>query len=227
MLDAARAARNLRAAHAGRRVVAVGHSQGGQAAWFAAHDASTYAPELDLIGVVASAPLIDPLDFARSTTTPELVGYAVMMVRGYEAAYPGLDGAELLTPLAERESAIVDEQCANQVEIAFQQPYSEVFVRNPADDPQWQARFRQSTLPTSGVDAPVLVVKGADDALLPEPQTDQFVRAACTAGTRIDYRVYPGDDHNKVFFDSRDDVDGWIAARVRGAPARSTCSPPA
>jgi dienelactone hydrolase len=225
MLDAVRAARNLRAAHAGKRVVSVGHSQGGQAAWFAAHEARTYAPELDLIGLVASAPLIDPLDFvARSTSTPELMGYAVMMVRGYEAAYPELDGAALLTPAAASASAIVDEQCANQVEIAFLQPARAVFAHDPVGDPQWAARFRESALPTSGIDAPVLVVKGGDDALLPKPQTDAFVQDACSAGTRIDYLVYPGDDHNQVFFDSRAAVDDWIAARVRGTPARRTCS---
>ncbi len=60
VLDAARAARGLRATGAGDSVVVTGHSQGGQAALFAGEIASRYAPDLDVRGVAALAPATTP-----------------------------------------------------------------------------------------------------------------------------------------------------------------------
>ena len=51
VLDAARAARHVDGAGAGRTVVVAGHSQGGQAAVFAGELARRYAPDLDVRGV--------------------------------------------------------------------------------------------------------------------------------------------------------------------------------
>ena len=208
-------------------MIALGHSQGGQASWFAAHEAPTYAPELDLFGVVASAPLIDPLAFVRAATTPETVGYSVMIVKGLDAAYPGSDGAAALTPDAAKQSAIVDEQCANEVESAFELPYVDVFARNPGDDPRVASLLERSALPVAGISAPVLVLKGEDDPLLPKPETDTFVQAACAAGTQIDYRVYPGANHNSVYVESVADVATWIADRVIGQAVTGACTPSA
>ena len=56
VLDAARAARGLKAAAVGRKALVVGLSQGGQAALFAGELAASYAPELRVLGVAAEAP---------------------------------------------------------------------------------------------------------------------------------------------------------------------------
>jgi hypothetical protein len=56
-LDAVRAVQHVPGAQAGRRFAAWGHSQGGQAALFAADIAASYAPELELVGVAAAAPV--------------------------------------------------------------------------------------------------------------------------------------------------------------------------
>jgi hypothetical protein len=55
VLDAARAARGLDAGASGR-VVLDGHSEGGHAVLWAAEPAGAYAPELQVLGVAASAP---------------------------------------------------------------------------------------------------------------------------------------------------------------------------
>jgi fermentation-respiration switch protein FrsA (DUF1100 family) len=59
MLDIARAARTIDRIGAGNRVVLWGHSQGGQAALFAAQRAAAYAPELAVAGVAVAAPATD------------------------------------------------------------------------------------------------------------------------------------------------------------------------
>ncbi|MGH2551359.1 MAG: lipase family protein, partial [Thermomicrobiales bacterium] len=56
LLDIARAAHNLEEAGAGQQIIVAGHSEGGHAALFAGEIATRYAPELDLLGVMAGAP---------------------------------------------------------------------------------------------------------------------------------------------------------------------------
>ncbi len=58
-LDLVRAAHNLPEAHAGTRFAVWGHSQGGQAALFAVGLAPSYAPDLQLVGAAAAAPVTD------------------------------------------------------------------------------------------------------------------------------------------------------------------------
>jgi hypothetical protein len=59
VIDSVRAAGTLPGAGGGTRFVVWGHSQGGQAALFTGMIARTYAPELALLGVAASAPATD------------------------------------------------------------------------------------------------------------------------------------------------------------------------
>lgn len=59
VLDAVRAAQHIEDVRASDRVVLWGHSQGGQAALFAAQRAALYAPELTIAGVAVAAPAAD------------------------------------------------------------------------------------------------------------------------------------------------------------------------
>ena len=69
----------------------------------------------------------------------------------------------------------------------------------------------------------MLVVQGDADQVLPRGFVDTFVKALCTAGDPIDYRVYPGADHMSVIPASNGDVMNWIADRFDGQPFVSSC----
>jgi len=64
---------------------------------------------------------------------------------------------------------------------------------------------------------------GDRDELVPKPVTDQYVQRACGVGDHLLYRVYPGQDHIGARDASVKDVQAWMAARVAGQPAPSTC----
>jgi alpha-beta hydrolase superfamily lysophospholipase len=68
VLDAARAARARPDAHANNRLVLCGHSQGGQAALFAAQGQAAYAPDLDLRGVAVAAPAMELGELRRCSS---------------------------------------------------------------------------------------------------------------------------------------------------------------
>ena len=65
-LDSVRAAGNLDEADASSDFVVWGESQGGQASLFTGQLASSYAPELNMLGVVASAPASDLVDLFKA-----------------------------------------------------------------------------------------------------------------------------------------------------------------
>ena len=93
MLDMVRAARKLDK-HLGKKVIISGHSQGGQAALFAASLAPKWTPELKVRGTVAFAPvshLAEQLPLLGAFTEPGgLSGLAAMILRGIDVAAPQL-----------------------------------------------------------------------------------------------------------------------------------------
>ncbi|MBA3606771.1 MAG: lipase, partial [Acidimicrobiia bacterium] len=64
-LDAVRAARSIDAADAGADVAVWGHSQGGHVALFTGQLAPVYAPELNIVGVAAGAPVPDLVELFK------------------------------------------------------------------------------------------------------------------------------------------------------------------
>ena len=103
-------------AHASTKVLVYGHSQGGQAALFAGQIAPSYAPDLQLLGVAAVAPVSDLTALLPEVTaTPIALGYAVMATVGFHAAYPSLELGSVLTPAAIAGLGYVDQHCAADV----------------------------------------------------------------------------------------------------------------
>jgi len=225
VLDIARAARRLPGTDAGANLLVYGHSQGGQAALFAAELAAGYAPELHVLGVAAVAPVSDVTTMLPGAArNPALVGYVVMAAVGLHAAYPSVDLGTVLTPPTLARLSIVDQLCSDDVVDAFAElPPGSVIVRNPVEVPAvaaLEARNRAGNVATA---VPQFVIQGDRDLLVPPRQSDLYVARACALGDRVLYRVYPGQDHVGARDVSVRDVEAWIAGRVAGTPAPSSC----
>jgi alpha-beta hydrolase superfamily lysophospholipase len=225
VLDIVRAAEQIPGSGASANTLVYGHSQGGQAALFAGQLAASYAPELHLLGVVAVAPVSDLRGFLPAAAqVPLLVGYVVMAAVGFHAAYPNLNLADVLTPQTLANLAIVDQRCSDDlVDYYAQFSPSQVLVRNPLDVPAYAAVAQSEVAGTVPTSAPLFVIQGDRDALVPKSLTDQFVARACASGDQVQYRVYPGQDHIGARDVSVRDVEAWMAARVAGQPPPSTC----
>jgi len=104
MLDIVEAARQFAPALSDRVLIA-GHSQGGQAALWAASLAHGYTPDLRVGGTVAFAPaghLTTILNLIRSVSRPGKAGTIALALRGAQIADPSLDVSSLLTPAARK-----------------------------------------------------------------------------------------------------------------------------
>jgi pimeloyl-ACP methyl ester carboxylesterase len=224
VLDIAKAARQIRETAANSRTIVWGQSQGGQAALFAGEIAPSYAPEVDLLGVVSGAPVTDiAAMLPAAATIPETLGFVVMGLAGAEAAYPTVKRSDVLTPAALEQSKLVDEKCYGAVLSAFKKPVDKVIARNPADVPAIAALFRQATPGQVPTEAPMLVYQGQSDDVVYQIFTAQYVRKACALGDTVEYKTFSGKDHYEENAAAEKDVLEWMQARLAGLPAPSTC----
>jgi acetyl esterase/lipase len=226
VLDAARAARALKGSGASDRVLVAGHSQGGQAALFAGELASSYAPELDVLGVAAAAPAADVehiLPLAASINGG--AGYLAMGVQGFHAAYPDADPAAVLAPDAEAKSEAATTQCSDEVHAAFEGVSGPaVLAHDPLSIPSIRKLLHENSAGNRPAGAPLLIVQGTADTTIPKVLTDAFTAKACAAGDTVDYRTYDGATHGTVITEAQDDVVQWLADRLADKPAPTTCT---
>lgn len=229
VLDVVRAAREIAATGAGRRVVVAGHFQGGYAALAAVALAPEHAPELAVQGVVASAAPMDVLAaMAASAAAPSRFGRFAQVLYGYDAAYDDLDAADLLTPEAVAELGIIDRACSDEVVEHFAEigeDLDRLLVRSPAEHPVWADRFEANGVDGIALGVPLLVLQDEDDELYPVMATDGHVAGLCDAGNAVEYRVTAvgGADHLALYESERDAVLSWVRDRFGEAPASSTC----
>ncbi|MBA3956325.1 MAG: alpha/beta fold hydrolase, partial [Acidimicrobiia bacterium] len=225
VLDAARAAARIDGAGAGNRVVAAGHSQGGHAVLFAGMLADDYAPELELLGVVASAPAAELTTLLRSAVPISLAfGLVASAIYAYDQTYDELVLEDVLTPAAIERIGVVEEVCLQGVTDAFSDQLTSAWlVDNPLDVEPWAARVAENEPGSAEISAPVLVVQGTVDFVVFASSTDTAVERLCDGGNTVDYRRYPGAGHGEVLAEAGSEILAWIAERVAGDDAVSAC----
>lgn len=224
VLDVARAARALPESQASPQVVVYGESTGGHAAYFSAAIAAGYAPELQVLGTVAQAPLLSLVNVMRLGPSSPQSGLLMLFLVGLNAAHP--DQAPLEAVLTEEgiaEADVVTRRCAGDVGRHFSGKMKNVLLKNPTEVPSWMALLQANSLHADRVDGPLLLTKGSDDEVFPRAFTDAFAQELCASEVPLEYRVYPGATHASVTRASADDVVRWVRDRVEGRPVASTC----
>jgi Secretory lipase len=224
VLDIVKAAQQIPDSGANHETLVWGQSQGGQAALFAGEIQPTYAPDLDLLGVVSGAPVTDASTmFPAAATIPETLGFAVMGLIGIQAAYPQAKVTDVLTPAAVKKTKLVDQKCYGAVLNAFKQPVDQVIAHNPGDVPPFPDLFAADTPGKTPTAAPMLVYQGLSDDVVYKVFTDQYVQKACGLGNTVEYKTFSGKDHYEENAAAEKDVLEWMQARLAGIAAPTTC----
>jgi pimeloyl-ACP methyl ester carboxylesterase len=227
VLDVVRAARKLTPS-LGKKVVIAGHSQGGQAALFAASLAKTWTPELTLRGTIAFAPvthLSEQIPVARSINDPSpLSAYVVMISRGLDLARPQLNIPSLFSDPVTALLPRLDTDCLIQLmaqdEFGGLAP-AQVF-RGDADlGPVAPALDAEDDAENLTIRTPVRIEQGTADTTVLPPLTDQTVQALKGRGTPLVYKTYPGVDHGSIVARAQADATKWLRARL-GRPRPSS-----
>ena len=224
VLDVVRAAGAL-VPEAGERVVVMGHSQGGHAALATSEIATAWAPELELVGTIAVAPVGDLEGIVPVGLQHRFAfGFGALVVAGWSDAYADLDAADLLTPAGLEVVEVAKEQCVAEVfEVSGDRPIDEFVSRSPEELPEWRRRIEENTIHPARVEGPVLLVQGGEDPLIPERLTLDLLERLCDADVQVHYRRYERSDHGAVVLDAAPDVVAWAQDRLEDRRPPSSC----
>ncbi len=228
VLDAVRAARSLSGVDAAPTggVGLVGYSQGGHAVLFARAMAPTYAPDVEVAGTVAVAPVTDVGDLVvAGRGNPDLVGLRLYVLRTWSQVYEGLEWSDVATPAADPLGATIDASCGSLAPAVAEVEFLESLWRaDPLSRPRWRAAVEANTPSPAGTPSPLLVVHGEADPVVPIGGTRRFVADACHLGEPVELRVDPDWNHGSVFLETWDEGVAWLGARLAGEAAPGTCA---
>ncbi len=232
VLDGARAARSLVGNAASNDVVVLGYSQGGQAALFAGEIAQTYAPELYVAGVAAVAPVTSVLELAPTGDEPPPSGqsaFTAMALFAWARHYRTFSLDSVLTPAGIAGISVVSTSCIDGVASLYDAVSpSRFFLPGWEQVPAIQAANQANQPGGAPTSAPILVIQGTSDEVVPFKETTDFVaRKLCQSQyDSVDYVVDPGAGHSQVLGISSTLIDRWIGQRFAGATMVNSCTRP-
>lgn len=203
-----------------------GQSQGGHAALFAAQIAPTYAPELNLTGVVAQAPATDLGGMFAAITEENkrggMVALPVMAADAYDQNYPSVQLDQVLTRRGTRAlTAVVRRTCLLPAVLGTQlaRP-SDLFEPDGLDvlEP-----YIDKNVPGDSFTMPVFMAQGDTDNVVPPATNTAYAAELCDADQRLTFKTYPNIGHFDVVAASTPDVLTWMDSVRAGTTPPSTC----
>lgn len=206
-IDIVRAARMMESeTGASSRYFVFGHSQGGQAVLFAGQMATSYAPELQLLGVAAAAPagLLVPLFQADKDTMAGAVLGSYAVVSWSEIF--GYDEATVIKPTLRQRVQNVTERCVvggsrlSDIELGINDLIlkGRMWSADPATTEPWASQFAKNTAGQSAIGAPVLITQGTADKIITPSTSAQLTATYVSMGTNATEQVMDGVDHMKA-----------------------------
>lgn len=212
----------------GRKWVAIGHSQGGVAAWGVAefeakHDDPTYAGAISVAGDMSYEAYM-----AHDAETFDAITdmYWPYTAFGIKASYPSFDVSRMLAPPAlARYADVTTKGCwyygyAALAEIGRQRAVRRGFDQLP-EVRRYQRDSRSANKPIRG---PLLVLAGDDDKSVAIANIAAGVRQACKMGLPIEYIHRAGLDHDPLMQQTTPDQLAWVRDRLAGKPWAGNCS---
>lgn len=215
-----------------KRAVVFGQSQGGRAAFATAVMAKDYAPDVEVVGVVATG---TPYASARAQGhSPELENARRSVVPTFAYNLLRLSTVALLDPsfvpadyLAERALPAFrasQDECLHAIEqrvVADGLTFNNSFKRSPKA--ALDRVGREAAYPTLKTDIPVFLGTGGKDRDVFVPGQQALVRDACQAGDRVEWHFYPALDHSGAVNGSLGDSTGFVRRAFAGEAIKGNC----
>jgi pimeloyl-ACP methyl ester carboxylesterase len=232
LIDSVRAARQLidrAVGQASATWLAFGVGQGGQAAWAANELAANHGWSLTLIGAVAISPVTDINGLADEADAGTLNTQQALDLQAFLAGVKNghfddfnLDDyrsgivAQRWDALLACDAAGLEERAtlAGQITPDALRPHS------PAALATLRGYLKKASLPQGPTQAPMLVIYGDQDPLLPAGWTQSALDRACEMGDVITIRHLPNDAPDPL--DMAEALD-WMNQRVNSVPAPNDC----
>lgn len=236
VLDSVRAALVAWPGLLANRAVAVGQSQGSGAALGAGYLSRTYAPDVHLLGVVATGVVAGVADVKGAPQLPEPTAYtdpdyddaayALLHFFGTDRAIdPAMRPQDYLSPLGRRLAPVALHACMGDLVAAAK-----------ADGATAASIYRQTVaeldrtetvhgrFPTAAIPVPVFVGTGLADSAAGTVGQYNVVSALCRAGVSVDWRYYPHATHMSAVNRSLANSRPFVAALMAGRTSENRCA---
>jgi pimeloyl-ACP methyl ester carboxylesterase len=224
VLDSVRAVAALPNAGSLGDVLLAGHSQGGRAALFAGEIASTYAPDLRLVGVAALAPGVELPALVDHLASSPAKATVLMGAIGLRAAYPDLDLATVFTPDAIADIPRVETECVDTTVARYEPtPTSELISRAPSSVTEVERILEENSPGAIAPTVPIFIGHSEADEQVPVELSARLMAKYCALGATVIRRTYPGQDHVGVIDAADGDVLAFVANRYDHRQATNTC----
>ncbi|AYJ88144.1 alpha/beta hydrolase [Sphingomonas paeninsulae] len=228
LLDSLRAAFKL-SPSLSNRVVLVGQSQGGAAVIATAGYGPSYAPDIHILGAIATGAMYTPPYPLKSAPVDlnkveETIAYQYYSVLAAQQIDSSLQASEIFTPRGEALFEHARSTCVIPLEADV---VLAGLTRANALKPGAQARLASwwsdwQRFPTLKFAQPVFVSIGTDDPGAPGQRA--LIKDACAAGTTIEAHVYPGRDHSGTVNLSLDDSVPFARRLIAGEHIVPRCA---
>jgi pimeloyl-ACP methyl ester carboxylesterase len=197
VLDIVAAARQLDP-NISKRYLIAGHSQGGQAALFAAGLASSWQPKLNLRGTVAFAPASHILDQESllSVAPNSLTGLVMLIIDGASTQSSAINVNAIVSDEALQFYPLLQSQCLGRLG----QPdeyggISPSHIERSGADLSALRPVLAGMNPAVKTAAPILIPQGESDSTVFPVFTNQLQGELKGLGDQVTYKTYPGIDH--------------------------------
>ena len=223
VLDAVRAAWSVPGANLSStaRVAAVGYSQGGFAAGWAAQLAPSYAPDINLTGVASGAPPADLATNIRYVDGGLYSWEALVALYGQNAAHPELNLDKYLTAKGRAAVAKLSTSCVGEW---FSDPMlinhrlTEWTTTDILQLPDWKASINRSLMGTIAPQVPVLLYNSPNDDIVPFGPAVRLRDAWRSRGVHVTFYAPELGGHGPTGLNMAGVATGWISARLLGLP---------
>jgi len=229
VLNSIRAATQFPQTQTSNRFALWGHSQGGHAVLFAAHEAKAYAPELELVAVAAGAPAAELPTLMQQeykTAVPWVIGPEIAVA--WPLVYKKLPLNGVLTNAALQNYQRLAYECANTagIEAIIRNTFDEwFFASDPNTNPVWRQALEDQT-PQPVLDTPLLIVQGLADTIVLPNTTALFAKKSCDEGSNLTIEWLADVTHLQTAKIAGPSVASWLQQRFAGEPTEPTCSQP-
>ncbi|AQS85581.1 MAG: lipase family protein [Acetobacter aceti] len=231
----------VRAALAGvpglqNKIMLVGQSQGGGAAFAAAAFAPTYAPDLNIRGTVATgAPYITAELLQKMTTAPAsaqantgydpVMVYTLYLAQGLSGYDPAFRPESAFTAKAMPAYRAAADLCVHEL---MDKVKKDGLNFSNTLKPDFSKALAPALIamkyPTLKLSRPLFMGTGELDRDVPPPLQFGLVKAACAAGTTVQAHVYKGLNHDQTVNASLADSAIFTKAVMADQPVASDCT---
>jgi pimeloyl-ACP methyl ester carboxylesterase len=217
-----------------KKVVIIGQSQGGGAAFAATVFAQSYAPELDIRGAVATGtPNLSPAGFAANAKAnaeaadkvSPTFAYVLLILYTIAQTDPSFVIADYVDDKAAATAELAKTACLGAIEkqvVAEGLTFKNSFKKDPMKP--LIATTALMAYPTLKTAVPIFMGTGGKDLDVLPPGQERLAKDACAAGTRIEWRFYPDFDHSATVNGSLPDSTPFVKRAFAGETIEGNCA---